>query len=61
MKRKLHGLFPKLDYIEESAEEWAAFGAGLKEAWAAIPNSLIKKLVTSIPRRVEACRCARGY
>ena len=32
-----------------------------KEAWAVIPDSLIKKLIRSMPRRLNAVTAAKGY
>ncbi|KAH8722682.1 hypothetical protein GQ44DRAFT_348547 [Phaeosphaeriaceae sp. PMI808] len=45
----------------DTVEEWVAFEAGLKEAWAAIPDSLLKKLILSMPDRLAACKAAKGY
>jgi len=61
LKKKLHELHPELDYMGESQSEWDAFEAGLKEAWDAIPNSLIYTLITSMPQRLADCRQAWGY
>lgn len=61
LKKKLHKLHPEFDTMGDTAEEWEAFEAGLKEAWVAIPNSLIKKLILSMPHRLAACKAAKGY
>jgi hypothetical protein len=61
LKKKLHELRPEFDYIGDLNIEWEAFENGLREAWLAIPDSLITKLITSMPRRVNAVRSARGY
>ena len=61
LKRTLHKLHPKFDTMGESVEEWEAFEMGLKEAWATIPDELIKKLILSMPRRLEACRVSKGF
>jgi hypothetical protein len=61
LKRKLHELHPEFDLLKDSQEEWHRFCEGLKEAWLAIPDSLIKKLIHSMPRRLEAVRQAKGY
>jgi len=45
----------------DSPEAWEVFEQGLHEAWAAIPDSLIRSLIRSMPRRLEAVRQARGY
>ncbi len=61
LKRKLHELHPEFDTMGTSDEEWQAFEAGLKEAWAAIPDTLIEKLILSMPKRLTACKAAKGY
>jgi hypothetical protein len=61
LKRKPYKLYLEFDYIGDSLEEWERFKAGLKEAWAAIPDSLIKKLVRSMLRRLNAVATAKGY
>jgi hypothetical protein len=61
LKKKLHELHPEFDNMRDSPAEWAAFELGLHEAWAAIPDSLIAKLIRSMPRRLDAVRQARGY
>jgi hypothetical protein len=45
----------------DSQAEWEAFELRLHEAWAAIPDSLIARLIGSMPRRLDAVRQARGY
>jgi hypothetical protein len=49
LKRVLHRLYPELDTIGRSAEDWERFCSGLKEAWRKIPNAYIKKLILSMP------------
>lgn len=61
LKKKLHQLHPEFDCMGTSQEEWDHFEMGLKEAWAAIPNSLICKLIMSMPKRLRACTKNRGY
>jgi hypothetical protein len=61
LKRKLHELYPEFDYMGDSLEEWERLEAGLKEAWAAIPDSLIKKLIKSMPHRLNAVTAAKGF
>jgi transposase len=61
LKRVLHKLYPELDTIGTSAEDWEKFCSALKEAWGKIPDSFIKKLILSMPRRLQAVRRARGY
>jgi archaellum biogenesis protein FlaJ (TadC family) len=61
LKRKLHKLHPKFNTIGDIAEEWETFDAGLKEAWDAIPNSVIKKLILSMLDRLTAYKATGGY
>ena len=61
LKRKLYELHPEFDYMGDSLDEWDRFEMGLVEAWAAIPDTLIRKLIMSMPRRLDAVRLARGY
>jgi len=61
LKKKLHELYPEFDYMGDSQDEWDRFEMGLVEAWAAIPDSLICRLIRSMPQRLDAMRQARGY
>ncbi len=61
LKRKLHELHPEFDTMGKSDKEWKAFEAGLVEAWWAIPDTLLEKLILSIPDRHAACKAANGY
>ncbi len=61
LKRKLHELHPEFDTMGDLVEEWEAFEAGLKEAWWAIPDTQVEKLILSIPNRLAACKAANGY
>lgn len=60
LKREVYRLYPNIDNIN-TVDSWAEFQSCLKTAWVAIPDSLIHTLITSMPRRIEACRAARGY
>jgi transposase len=61
LKRLVHKLYPDLDKLGRSQEDLDYLCKCLKEAWKKIPNSLIYKLITSMPRRLGAVRRARGY
>lgn len=61
LKKKLHERNPELDYMGTSAEEWDTFEHALIDAWFAIPDSLIKSLITSMPRRLDADIAAKGF
>ena len=61
LKRTVHKLYLELATIGTSEEDWEKFCSALKEAWKAIPNSYIRKLIHSMPDRLRAVRRARGY
>ena len=61
LKKKVHELYPQFDRIGNSEIEWDIFEAGLVEAWATLPDSLIARLIESMPRRLLAVRRANGY
>jgi hypothetical protein len=61
LKRKLHQLHPEFDILGDSKEEWERFCKALKVAWLAIPDSFIKAVIHSMPRRHKACIKADGY
>ena len=60
LKRTLYKLYPKFNTIGDLVEEQECFKAGLKEAQATIPYTLIKKLILSMLRRLEACKEVKG-
>jgi hypothetical protein len=45
----------------ESQEDWDNFKAGLKVAWAAIPDTLVIQLLRSVPQRLAAAIKTKGY
>ena len=61
LKKELYKRKPHLDHMGGSESDWAEFEMGLKEAWAAIPEKLVRSLITSMPRRINAVLQARGY
>jgi transposase len=61
LKRTMHQCFPEFDTIGESQEDWDRFCAALKEAWQMVPDALVRKLIHSMPRRLEAVIRAHGY
>jgi transposase len=61
LKKIVHKLHPEFEKLGNSEEEWDQFCAALKEGWRKIPNSLIRTLIWSMPRRVEAVRLAHGW
>jgi len=57
----MHKLYPQYNNYSRAEKEWEGFCAALKECWQAIPGKVIKALIKSMPRRIEACRKARGW
>jgi len=60
LKKLLYTHYPHLNNMGESAEDLKALQAALKACWRMIPGSLIKRLILSMPRRLEALRKAKG-
>jgi transposase len=61
LKRLLHKDYPHLSTRGRSQDEWEQFCEALKDCWARIPTKQIRKLIMSMPRRIQACVRARGY
>ncbi|EUC28160.1 hypothetical protein COCCADRAFT_69098, partial [Bipolaris zeicola 26-R-13] len=61
LKRKVHEIFPQYRNYSQAQDEWHRFCEALKECWRRLPNELITQLITSMLRRLAACRRARGY
>jgi transposase len=61
LKKTVHKLHPELETMGNSEEAWEALRGALREAWWKIPNSLIRKLIWSMPRRLKAVRRAKGW
>jgi hypothetical protein len=57
----VYELHPELDIMGSAESDWQALHNALKEAWHAIPDLLVKKLISSMPRRLEAVRKAKGW
>jgi transposase len=61
LKKMVHKLHPELVTMGNSAGDWEALHNALREAWLKIPNSLIRHLIESMPRRLAAVRKAKGW
>lgn len=61
LKRTLYRMFPHLSNLRKNKVDIEEFKECLQKAWAALPQDQIRVLVASVPRRVEACRKARGW
>jgi transposase len=60
-KRRMYKHYPQHNYLSQAEEEWDRFCEALKECWRSIPSKLIKRLIMSMPQRLDACRRARGW
>ena len=45
----------------KSEDDWQALGRAIVEAWEAIPQGTIDRLILSMPKRCEAVRKAKGW
>lgn len=61
LKKVLLEMYPEFRTTGYALENWARFCRALKRAWRAIPESYLKRLILSMPRRLRAVRLARGY
>ncbi len=61
LKKLVYKLHPKLATIGDSEEDLKVLWKALKEAWKKLPNSLIRCLIKSMPRRLKAVRKAKGW
>jgi hypothetical protein len=53
--------YPQIRDLKNNKEDRAKLTVWLKEAWWAIPQEKIRKLIESLPRRLRAVIRARGY
>ena len=60
LKRRMDDFYPQYRDYSQSQEEWHGFCEALKECWSTIPNETVLALIQSMPRRLAACRRARG-
>lgn len=61
LKKLVFKHYPQYNNFSRAEEEWDGFCEALKRCWRMIPGSLIKTLIISMPRRLEACRKAKGW
>jgi len=61
MKAILRKRYPHLLEFRKNEANRVIFNDALKAAWWAVPQSLIDKLIRSMPRCLRAVRKARGY
>jgi len=61
LKKLVFKHYPQYNNYSRAQEEWEGFCEALKRCWRMIPGRLIKELILSMPRRLAACRKARGW
>ena len=60
LKKLMYKHYPQFNNLGSSEEEMRAFCRALQKCWMKIPNRLIRALILSMPRRLRACRAAKG-
>jgi hypothetical protein len=60
LKSILHRRHPDIHLLGNNAEDREVLKGWIREAWEAIPQDLIDKLVLSAPNRVYALHKAKG-
>jgi hypothetical protein len=60
-KKRMYKFYPEHNNYSKAEEEWDSFCNAMKECWRRIPARLIKRLIMAMPRRLYACRRARGW
>jgi DDE superfamily endonuclease len=61
IKEWINKQYPELSNIGKSEEAHTALARAIVEAWEAIPQSYIDKLIEGMPRRVEFVRKKKGW
>ena len=61
LKKLVFKHYLQYNNFSEAKEQWEGFCEALKKCWSMIPGRLIKALILSMPRRLEACRKAKGW
>ena len=61
LKHKLFRIYPNLHELKNNTADMEIFLSRIKEAWKCIDQAHIRRLVASIPVRLDACRDTRGW
>ena len=61
LKRKILELHPELKQMGQSKEDLERLIEAYKEAWLAIDQGLMRRLIDSMDRRLEAVKKAHGW
>jgi len=61
MKRYLRRKYPDQSNLNDNEAHIEIFKARMVEAWEAVPQALIKKLIDGLPARLRAVKRANGW
>jgi transposase len=61
LKRWMYKHYLQYNNLSQAKEEWNGFCKALKECWRSIPSKLIKRLIMSMPQRLDVCRHVQGW
>ena len=61
LKQRVEELYPDLKFSGTSEEQRDEFNRCIKHAWSTISRGFFRRLIWSMPRRVDALRRARGW
>ena len=61
LKRKIFELYLELKHMGQSKEDLKCLIEACKEAWLAIDQGLMRRLINSMDRRLEAVKKAHGW
>jgi hypothetical protein len=61
LKKQLYKDYPHLRQIDGTQGSWDEFCEALQTCWQRLPNSLLRRLIESMPNRLAAVRAAKGW
>ncbi len=61
LKSQVHRMFPQLSNLRRNNVDIKEFIECLQKAWAEVPQGQVRGLIESMPRRLDACKEARGW
>jgi hypothetical protein len=61
LKAILHRQHPEIHLLKDNREDICTLKGWIKEAWEAVPQDLIDRLILSVPNRLQALRKAKGW
>ena len=61
IKGYLHKQHPEIHLLKKNREDIDILKGWIREAWLAVPQALIDRLIESMPRRLAALKKAKGW